>query len=51
MLSQEAYTEKLIERSKVSNFRTLEKPLVASSKLSKLDSLKIGSKEYQDMQS
>ena len=35
----------------MSDCRTLEKCLDVSSKLSKLDSPKIGSKEYQDMQS
>ena len=46
MLSQEAYIEKLIEKYKMSDSRSLETPLDVSSKLSKLDSLEIGSKEY-----
>ena len=33
----------------MSDCRTLEKPLENSSKLSKLDSPEIGSKEYQEM--
>ena len=51
MLSQETYIEKLIEKYKMSDCRTLETPLDVSSKLSKLDSSEIGSKEYQEMQS
>ena len=51
MLTHEAYIEKLIEKYKVSDSRTLETPIDVSSKLSKLDSPEIGSKEYQKMQS
>ena len=46
MLSQEFYIEKLIEKYKMSDSMTLETPLDVCSKLSKLDSPKIGSKEY-----
>ena len=51
MLSQEAYIEKLIEKYKMSDCRTLETPPDVNSKLSKLDSQEIGSKVYQEMQS
>ena len=51
MLSQDASIEKLIEKYRMSDFRTLEAPLDVSSKISKLDSPRMGSKEYQDMQS
>ena len=51
MLSQEAYTEKLIEKYKMGDCRTLEAPLDVSSTISQLESPKIGSKEYKDMQS
>ena len=51
LLSQEAYIEKLIEKYKMSDCRTLETPPDVNSKLSKLDSQEIGSKVYQEMQS
>ena len=51
MLSQDACRENLIEMYKMSDCRTLKTPLGVSSKLSKRFSPKIGSKEYQDMQS
>ena len=51
MLRQEAYIEELIEKYKMSDSRTLKTPLDVSSKLPKLDSPKIGSKEYQFVQS
>ena len=49
MLCQETFIEKLIEKYKMSECKTLEKPLEVSSKLSKLDSPEIGGKEYQEM--
>ena len=46
MLCYELYIDKLIEKYKMSDCMTMETPLDVSSKLSKLDSPKIGSKEY-----
>ena len=51
ILSQEAFMEKIIEKNKMSDGRTLETPLDVSSKLSKLEPPNIGSKEYQELQS
>ena len=51
MLSQEAYVEKLLEKFNMSESKTLETPLDVSLKLSKLDSLEIGSNEHREMQS
>ena len=49
-LSQEAYVEKLLERFKISESKTLETPLDVSLKLSKLDSPEIGINEHREMQ-
>ena len=51
MLSQETYIEKLTDKYKMSDCRTLETLFDVSSKLSKFNSPEIGSKEYKEMQS
>ena len=50
-LSQEAYVEKLLEKFNMSESKTLETPLDASLKLSKLDSPEIGSNGHREVQS
>ena len=51
MLRQETYIEKLIEKYKMSDCRTLEPHLDVSSKLSEVDSPETGIEEHLEMQS